>query len=159
MNLYSIYNLYQRAMYLIENSSEKTLNFHTLSADSTMQVRNVGPWKIGHKSDKDKAATGFTLIDPEAWFSYNSAKPLGSNDGAVWQGKGLNTSVTAGIEFSSEYFDIRLNPQFWFAQNSDFEIIPTSWSSGYGWWRTVLRTRLPCTRATGAASASNRCSR
>ncbi|MBN2656109.1 MAG: hypothetical protein JXR86_03555 [Spirochaetales bacterium] len=64
------------------------------------------------------------LQDPELLLTANSFNQYGKNDGAMWQGKGLNGRLQAGISFRSKFVDITFYPQIWFAQNLEYEILP-----------------------------------
>jgi hypothetical protein len=60
--------------------------------------------------------------------TYNSKFPVGSNDGAVWQGKGLNINASAGFKINSGVFRMTFYPQFNLSENSSF-FIPDNRSS------------------------------
>lgn len=68
------------------------------------------------------------------WTSANSAYPSGANDGAAWQGRGINTAVTSGVRFESPYLSATLAPQLWSAQNTGFELLPSVVESEYGYF-------------------------
>ena len=71
----------------------------------------------------------FTKIYGPEWFnSFNTAAPYGQNDGALWQGRGYNTSLTAGIRFEGYGFEATFKPQLSFSQNLDFEYITPYYS-------------------------------
>ncbi|MCR4734989.1 MAG: capsule assembly Wzi family protein [Treponema sp.] len=63
---------------------------------------------------------------PEWFNSYNIAAPYGQNDGALWQGKGYNTSLTAGIRAEGYGFELTFKPQVSFSQNLEFELMDNS---------------------------------
>ena len=57
------------------------------------------------------------------WFnSYNTDLPYGQNDGALWQGKGYNTSFTTGLRLEGYGFEFTVKPQISWSQNKEFEI-------------------------------------
>lgn len=71
---------------------------------------------------------------PEVSGSFNSTFPYGSNDGAPWQGRGLNGRFSAGIEYKSPGLYIAFIPEVWTAQNIGFDVVPGSdETSDYGW--------------------------
>ena len=74
------------------------------------------------------------VYGPQAFNSYNTAAPFGQNDGALWQGRGYNLSMTTGFYLQAFGFEATLKPQLSFSQNLDFDIMPTTKSSGYGYW-------------------------
>jgi hypothetical protein len=55
--------------------------------------------------------------------SGNTAAPYGQNDGALWQGRGFNASLTAGIRFEGYGVEATFKPQFSFSQNAAFDIM------------------------------------
>lgn len=66
------------------------------------------------------------IYGPEWFNSYNTAAPYGQNDGALWQGRGYNTSLTAGLRLEGYGFELTFKPQVSFSQNKDFELINNS---------------------------------
>lgn len=60
---------------------------------------------------------------PEFFSSYNSRAPFGQNDGALWQGRGFNASLTSGVRLETFGFELTLKPQITFSQNKEFEIM------------------------------------
>ncbi len=62
------------------------------------------------------------IYGPEWYTSFNTKAPYGQNDGALWQGKGFNTSLTGGIRFESYGFELTFKPQFSLSQNMDYDI-------------------------------------
>lgn len=78
----------------------------------------------------------FQPYGPELFLSYNSAYPHGSNDGALWQGVGLNGTASAG--FRAEAFGIAatVKPVLYWEENRDFDTLPSASSDEYGYfWR------------------------
>ena len=61
------------------------------------------------------------IYGPEWFNSYNTASPYGQNDGALWQGKGYNTSFTAGARLEGYGFEVTFKPQVSFSQNREFD--------------------------------------
>ena len=68
----------------------------------------------------------FKIYGPEWFNSYNTAAPYGQNDGALWQGKGYNTSLTAGARLEAYGFEVTLKPQVSFSQNKEFDLMDNS---------------------------------
>ena len=76
------------------------------------------------------------IYNPEIFISLNTLRPFSYNDGAMWQGRGINTKTTIGFELRSPRISFRLYPNFWMAQNADIDIISAESSSGYGdYWK------------------------
>lgn len=61
------------------------------------------------------------VYGPDWYNSYNTVAPYGQNDGALWQGKGYNTSLTAGARLEAYGFELTIKPQVTFSQNLEFE--------------------------------------
>ena len=61
------------------------------------------------------------LYGPEWYNSYNTAAPYGQNDGALWQGRGYNTALSAGLRLEGYGFELTFKPQVSFSQNLEFE--------------------------------------
>ena len=59
------------------------------------------------------------------WFqSLNTALPRGGLDGAIWQGKGYNTSVNGGFYATYGPLHLTFRPEVGFAQNQSFDLGP-----------------------------------
>ena len=74
--------------------------------------------------------------DPELKSYWRSARPGGSNDGAVWQGRGLTTAFTGGVFLKFRNFSASIRPVVIYNQNSDFGLSPYPTPSGrseYAW--------------------------
>lgn len=70
-----------------------------------------------------------SILDPVLFTSYNSSLPKGVNDGALWQGRGLNSAFSAGFEGNAGSIYFRFRPVVGYSQNlyvdvSDYEIGP-----------------------------------
>jgi len=88
--------------------AQKTDNFFTRGIDQSVKVKIYGP----------------------EWFnSYNTAAPYGQNDGALWQGKGYNTSFTAGARLEAYGLEATFKPQLSFSQNREFDYIKPNYPS------------------------------
>lgn len=74
------------------------------------------------------------VYGPDWYNSFNTAAPYGQNDGALWQGKGYNTSLTAGLRFEGYGFELTFKPQLSFSQNMSFDIMPSNTDSPYGYF-------------------------
>ena len=74
------------------------------------------------------------VYGPDWYNSFNTAAPYGQNDGALWQGKGYNTSLTAGIRFEGYGFELTFRPQLSFSQNLSFDLMPSNTDSPYGYF-------------------------
>lgn len=74
------------------------------------------------------------IYGPEWFNSYNTAAPYGQNDGALWQGKGYNTSLTAGARLEAYGFELTLKPQVSFSENREYEYTPGVYGSEYSYF-------------------------
>ena len=68
------------------------------------------------------------IYGPEWYNSFNTAAPYGQNDGALWQGKGYNTSLTAGARLEGYGLELTLKPQVSFSQNMAFDYIKPNYA-------------------------------
>ena len=74
------------------------------------------------------------VYGPEWFNSFNTAAPYGQNDGALWQGRGYNTSLTGGIRFEAYGFEATFKPQLSFSQNMAFDTMQSAYDSEYGYF-------------------------
>lgn len=128
-----------------------TLNYRTLS-DSEWQItdenhlwkdNNLGTKRTLYESDTT-ATNWFTagidrsvklkLYGPEWFNSYNTKAPYGQNDGALWQGKGYNTSLTAGARIEAYGLELTFKPQVSWSQNREFDYMPGVYGSEYSYF-------------------------
>jgi len=107
------------------------LNYRTLS-DSEWQVTGEsGNLWAGNNLGTTLPLgdnVNFRIYGPELFSSYNTAAPYGQNDGALWQGKGLNSSLSAGARLEGYGFELTLKPVVVFSQNLGFETIQSAYS-------------------------------
>lgn len=117
------------------NRSEKTPH--------PWQNNNLGTKKTLWKSSAENTnwftnglnrSVALKIYGPEWFNSYNTAAPYGQNDGALWQGKGYNTSLTAGVRLEAYGFEVTVKPQVAFSQNLGFEIMPGVYGSEYSYF-------------------------
>ena len=74
------------------------------------------------------------VYGPELFTSWNSKVPFGQNDGVLWQGRGFNTSISAGTRIEAYGFSATIRPQYAYSQNKYFAIMPSSISNEYGYY-------------------------
>lgn len=107
------------------------------------QNNNLGTKKTLWKSSAENTnwftnglnrSVALKIYGPEWFNSYNTAAPYGQNDGALWQGKGYNTSLTAGARLEAYGFEVTVKPQVAFSQNLGFEIMPGVYGSEYSYF-------------------------
>jgi hypothetical protein len=80
--------------------------------------------------------TEIRLLPVSTFESYNTNFPYGDDDGALWQGLGLNGISSAGAEIAWAWGSIKLDPEWWFAQNLGYEhaLGSAPGSNGDYWW-------------------------
>lgn len=68
--------------------------------------------------------SGINFFEP-VWFqSYNTSLPRGVNDGALWQGRGYNTAISAGVKGIFGPLHVRFRPIIGLAQNLSYDLGP-----------------------------------
>ena len=120
------------------------------------KVRTPGAESAGHIWKNNNLGTTYTIWEPAAaaenwfarglkqgltarvygpeWFnSINTAAPYGQNDGALWQGRGDNTSLTAGLKLEGYGFELTFKPQVSWSQNKAFEIANDIYPNPYSY--------------------------
>ncbi|MBP5156290.1 MAG: hypothetical protein ILP18_00260, partial [Treponema sp.] len=112
------------------------LNYRTLS-DSVWSAVGGGIWNEGNLGLPKvvsapsspagnfltrgiKRGLSFKLYGPELFTSWNSAAPHGQNDAALWQGRGCNASLTAGVRMEAWGLELTAKPVVTFSQNLAF---------------------------------------
>jgi hypothetical protein len=133
------------------------LNYRTLSdsvwnidegAEHPWQAQNLG---TARRFFNDKLK--LRIYGPELFMSGNTAAPYGQNDGALWQGRGFNASLSGGFRLESYGVEATFKPQLAFSQNATFDIMTPEMSSnqnysgkagtyGYFWGRVDAPQRF-----------------
>jgi len=128
-----IYLSHDRYFYLVEERERTSLNYHSFSTDRAgFDMNGNLQGRRTYYPVSGNGHTGLLYAPVETFITFNSAIAKGDNDGALWQGRGLNSVVRGGIEYSCSWASVRFAPEIWGAQNRDFDIIDTEYSSGYG---------------------------
>ena len=81
------------------------------------------------------------IFGPEWFNSYNTAAPYGQNDGALWQGKGYNTSFTTGVRLEGYGFEATLKPYIVFSQNLPFEFVKPNYAGESNGFPTIYKDK------------------
>lgn len=97
--------------------------FSTAQVDSLSKVGGAHPWQRSWLFRSD-SAHHFSVLPLAANVGFNSAFPWGSNDGAVWAGRGITTSLQGGVAATWGPVSLVLNPVVFSAQNSSFTLQP-----------------------------------
>lgn len=72
------------------------------------------------------------LLSPQLSLRFNSTFPYGSNDGAIWAGRGLTTAAVGGVYATVGPISIALAPTVFRAENSAFPLFPSPLDCGCG---------------------------
>jgi hypothetical protein len=114
---------------LLDLTKRPTLNYRTLS-DS---VWTISP-DVRHPWEGIKPDARYPIFDnmsvrvysPELFMSVNTTAPYGQNDGALWQGRGFNSSLTGGARLEGYGAELTFKPYMVFSQNQAFDYINPS---------------------------------
>lgn len=102
--------------------------------------RAAHPWagRLRLEPTGTSGELSWRLADARLRTFVNSRHPRGQNDGAVWQGKGLTTSLDAGGWLRWRGLTVTLNPMLLYNQNAGFELAPVLPAAqpryAYPWW-------------------------
>jgi hypothetical protein len=102
--------------------------------DSLTSVRGEHPWAGSWLFVKPATPEHFRLLPVQITERYNSSYPYGINEGPVWAGRGLTSSVAAGFAFAAGPFTAVVNPIVFRAENQAFALRPNG-ESGIGAFR------------------------
>lgn len=97
------------------------------SSLETTELNKTGPGNINHVQTRVpfyRHPLEWHFYSPRFYQSYNSRFPSGMNDGALWQGRGYNTSLALGAVVRWRFLEAALRPEFGYSQNSDFDLSP-----------------------------------
>jgi hypothetical protein len=70
------------------------------------------------------AKYSFKILPVNVVFRFNSEFPYGSNDGAVWAGRGLTSAIDLGFAFRAGPLSATFNPIAFRAENTSFQLQP-----------------------------------
>jgi hypothetical protein len=99
---------------------------------ATMAVKpGSHPWS-GKGDYKDYPSRySFKILPVNVEFRFNSAFPYGSNDGAVWAGRGLTSAIDLGFAFRAGPLSVTINPIGFRAENLRFPLEPAGGPNPY----------------------------
>ena len=137
----SLQGLVERPTLGYRTLSDSEWNFTEEETDHPWQDNNLGTKRTLWQSE-NQGNNWFTrgfehsfklkIYGPEWYNSYNTAAPYGQNDGALWQGKGYNTSLTGGARLEGYGFELTVKPSLSFSQNLDFDTLGGVYGNNYG---------------------------
>lgn len=106
-----------------DDHSSFTLRPFTAVHEISGQHPWIAQWNSGIVDGYELPLGAKVAFFEPVWFqSWNSTLPRGTNDGAIWQGKGYNMALSAGLQANWGPLHIRFQPQVGFAQNVDFDL-------------------------------------
>ncbi len=102
--------------------------FSAPEVDSLTKVSGTHPWAQSWLFQKSVGARHFAVLPVTAAVRYNSAFPLGSNDGPIWAGRGATTSLQGGVALAWGPLSAVLDPIVFRAENRPFTLQPNGHS-------------------------------
>ena len=83
------------------------------------------PWSARLVDEsRETAGIRYGVIKPSTTLRFNSAFAYGSNDGAVWAGRGLTSSAQLGFYVSWKPLTLTVAPLVFRAENQAFDLLP-----------------------------------
>ena len=99
------------------------------------------PWALHLEPPSSLTADGqfqILVVDPQLRSFANSRFPVGRNDGAVWQGKGLTMALDVGVVVTWRAITIEVRPTIVFTENRSFPLAPVGGTNPYAYpWRVI----------------------
>lgn len=92
--------------------------------DSLLPRGSTQPWAKAMSAQGKRAWFSIEPIRPQLQVIENSGWPYGSNDGAIWAGRGITTAVSGGFEVRSGPLTVVIDPLFFRAENQAFAMQP-----------------------------------
>ncbi len=127
---------YLRYLDLTDTTSNAAWSIRPLSPPQlrTLAARIAGtPWEArlsGFEQPSARLKAG--LLSPQVSLRFNTLFPYGSNDGAIWAGRGLTSAAVAGVYANAGPISISLAPMVFRAENSAFPLFPSPLPCGCG---------------------------
>src|SRR6266550_3521646 len=118
--------------------------FSPSEIDALTAKDTLHPWAQRYDLQQHPRARGleWDYIRPNLTFYLNSTFAYGGNDGAVWQGKGLTTSLQGGISARWGPFSAVIAPVAFRAENQSFILMSNGETGrlqfGDGQWATYI---------------------
>jgi hypothetical protein len=113
----------------ISGVSDDKATYQLRPYDYGIMAETLHPWQnlFSTQNSSDYLPVRFIDFDfyqPVLFQSYNTALPRGTNDGAVWQGRGYNMAFSTGLGISAGPLQIRFRPVVGYSQNRSFGLGP-----------------------------------
>lgn len=92
--------------------------------DSILPRGALKLWSAVMSAPPKPSAFTIEQIRPQVQLIENSGWAYGSNDGAIWAGRGITSAVSGGFELRSGPLTVVIDPIFFWAQNQAFAMQP-----------------------------------
>ena len=123
---------YLRLMQLAGRSTWYPWSIRALSrkqVEGLAPENDLDPWSRRFRFEaRDDEKLGWAVIRPTRSVVFNSSFPYGTNDGAVWAGKGLTNALQAGGAAWWGPVSLTVSPIVFLSQNDAFELKDTGLS-------------------------------
>lgn len=93
--------------------------------DSLTAVKGRHPWASSWLFSRPATPAHFRILPVEITERYNSAYPYGINEGPVWAGRGLTSSISAGFAMAAGPLSVVIKPIVFRAENQSFVLRPS----------------------------------
>ena len=127
---------YLRYMDLVDTTSSASWEIRPLSPPQLRSLGNAarnGPWSPRMDAFFNAPRLiEFGLLSPGVGVRYNTQFPYGSNDGAIWAGRGATSSIQAGVYAAIGPLSISLLPVVFRAENVVFPVAFSGLACGCG---------------------------
>jgi len=80
--------------------------------------------------NETERTVSFLVFSPKIFRSFNTEIPTGANDGALWQGRGVNYTISSGVGANYGPLTIVFRPTYNYSENREFELSPYPSLSG-----------------------------
>ena len=118
---------YLRILQILGRADAGSFTVRPLTSEGALIREAPHPWIVRLRGAAPQSTSrGVSLIEPRLRAFGNSRFPLGQNDGAVWQGKGLTTALDVGVSAKWSGLTVRINPAVLYTQNRSFELAPVT---------------------------------
>ncbi|WP_424961474.1 capsule assembly Wzi family protein [Ekhidna sp.] len=112
---------YYRVLEIKNQSLGKRLNlFPSIISPYKTDSLKWNPWDFNKSDNKKKIA----ILPLRLANHYNTKYARGYNDGAVWKGKGLTSSLQGGVQGKLGMLEYTFAPIIYYSQNADLELAP-----------------------------------
>jgi hypothetical protein len=101
-------------------------DFSPLETDSLVPRSSAHPWSARYDLAARARGGGVDadMVRPTAGVRFNSTFPFGSNDGAIWAGRGLTEAFQAGLRTRWRALSLTIAPIVFRAENTAFQLMP-----------------------------------